>query len=92
MKDNMYVVFAYILTIALTAVFIAIVNLCFPARAFADAFVPAPKDRPVLESVQQVAQAMATGVCEFDFDGVHYVIADLPKEYVAYSAWYCRMP
>lgn len=55
-------------------------------------FIQSPKDRPVLESVHQVWQARTTGVSEFDFDGVHYVITNLPKHYVDYSSWYVRMP
>jgi len=55
-------------------------------------FVLNVKDRPVLETVHQVWQARATGISEFDFDGVHYVIEDLPKEYVDYSSWWVRMP
>ena len=49
-------------------------------------------DRPVLETVSQVRQARMTGISEFDFDGEHYVIDGLPKEYVDYSSEYCRMP
>lgn len=55
-------------------------------------FVPRPKDRPILETPQQVWQARTTGVSEFDFDGTHYVITNLPKHYVDYSSWYVRMP
>lgn len=55
-------------------------------------FETSVKDRPMLESVQQVWQARTTGISEFNFDGVHYVIENLPKEYVDYSSWYVRMP
>lgn len=50
------------------------------------------KDRPVLETVPKVMQARMTGISEFDFDGVHYIVENLPKEYVDYSAWYVRLP
>ena len=78
--------------------FVFLIVLVFTTTVFgsedeaAPAFVPKPKDRPVLESVQQVWNARTTGVCEFDFDGVHYVVTNLPKEYVDYSAWYVRLP
>lgn len=49
-------------------------------------------DRPVLESVQQVWNARTTGVCEFNFNGYHYIVHNLPKEYVDYSSWWVRMP
>ena len=55
-------------------------------------FVHKPKDRPVLESVQQVWEARTTGVCTFYFDGALYVVENMPKEYVDYSSWYVRMP
>lgn len=55
-------------------------------------FVPEPKDRPLLESPQQVWEARATGVGCFRFGGEHYVVENLPEEYVDYSAWYVRMP
>ena len=55
-------------------------------------FTPGPKDRPVLETVQQVWEARMTGTCTFTFDGVRYVVENLPKEYVDYSSWYVRMP
>lgn len=50
------------------------------------------KDRPVLETVPKVMKARMTGISEFDFDGEHYIIDGLPKEYVDYSSQYCRMP
>ena len=50
------------------------------------------KDRPVLETVPQVRKARMTGISEFDFDGVHYVIDGLPEEYIDYASEYCRMP
>lgn len=50
------------------------------------------KDRPVLETVPKVMNARMTGISEFDFDGEHYIIESLPKEYVDYSSQYCRMP
>ena len=55
-------------------------------------FAHKPKDRPVLESVQQVWEARTTGVSEFYFDGTHYVVENMPKNYVDYSSWYVRMP
>ena len=61
-------------------------------RASPPDFLPEPKDRPVLETVQQVWRARTTGVCDFEFDGVHYVVSGLPKEYIDYSAWCVRMP
>lgn len=69
------------------------VTVAFPSdQAQAVEFVSKPKDRPLLESPQKVWQARTTGVSEFDFDGMHYVIVNLPKEYVDYSSWYVRMP
>ena len=55
-------------------------------------FAHKPKDRPVIESMPKVWEARATGVCDFYFDGEHYVVEDLPKEYVDYAAWYVRLP
>ena len=61
-------------------------------RADAVEFSPRPKDRPVLETPQQVWEARTTGVCTFKFDGTLYVVENLPKHYVDYSSWYVRMP
>lgn len=49
-------------------------------------------DRPLIEDVDSVWKARATGVSEFPFDGEHYVITNLPEEYLAYSEKACRMP
>lgn len=49
-------------------------------------------DRPLLETVQAVYKARRTGVAEFNFNGVHYVVTNIPKEYVEYSSWWNRMP
>ena len=50
------------------------------------------KDRPVLESVEAVYKARTTGVCDFYVGNDHYVVRNLPKEYVDYSSWWVRMP
>ena len=71
---------------------VAIATFFLPDEAQAVEFASKPKDRPVLESVQQVLQARTTGISEFDYNGVHYVIDNLPKEYVDYASWYVRMP
>lgn len=72
---------------------LAVLSIVFPPEmAGACEFRLKPKDRPVLESVQQVWKARTTGVCEFNIGGVHYVVVNMPKEYVDYSSWYCRMP
>lgn len=63
-----------------------------PEQAHAVEFRPRPKDRPVLESVQQVWEARTTGVSRFHCGGVYYVVEDLPKHYIDYSSWYVRMP
>lgn len=55
-------------------------------------FAKPPMDKPVLESIEQVYQARRTGVSVFDFDGVHYVVKNLPDEYVDYSARWIRLP
>ena len=55
-------------------------------------FFPSPKDRPILESVQQVWEARTTGVCRFRIGGELYIVENMPKEYVDYSSWYVRMP
>ena len=84
-----------ILDLAVSLFFFGLVfsTLLFePEQAEASEFRPGPKDRPVLETVQQVWNARVTGVSEFEFDGVHYIVRNLPKEYVDYSSWYVRMP
>ena len=78
-------------TIALASVLV--VSVFFPPQqAEAVTFACRAHDRPVMESMPRVWQARATGICEFDFDGVHYVVENMPKEYVDYSAWYVRLP
>ena len=75
------------------AVAVAVVSMFTePVRAEAVTFQPGPKDRPVLETVQQVWEARTTGVSRFHFDGVYYIVEDLPNGYVDYSSWYVRMP
>lgn len=64
----------------------------FEAKPSVDVLMTQIKDRPVLESVDAVRQARMTGVSEFDFNGEHYIVRDLPKGYVDYSSWYVRMP
>ena len=81
-----------IVELACLVVFAALAIMASPGEAEAIEFVARPKDRPVLETVQQVMKARTTGISEFDFNGVHYVNANMPKEYVDYSSWYCRMP
>ncbi|MBQ9000399.1 MAG: hypothetical protein IJ087_00915 [Eggerthellaceae bacterium] len=92
MKNSVGIIAAYLaVMLAVAGVISAIESVAFPDRAWAIEFFPAPKDRPILETVQQVRKARATGIAEFDFDGVHYIISGLPKEYVDYSAWYVRV-
>ena len=55
-------------------------------------FIQKPHDRPLLGTVQQVWEARTTGISRFHFDGVYYIIDDLPKEYIDYSSWSVRMP
>ena len=55
-------------------------------------FVPRPKDRPILETVQQVREARISGVCTFRIGDEYYIVENMPKHYVDYSSWYCRMP
>lgn len=55
-------------------------------------FMLHPKDRPLLETPQQVLEARTTGVSTFYFDGTYYIVENLPKHYVDYSSWYVRMP
>ena len=80
------------LLFALLALLVIVSTIIHPETADACEFDHAPKDRPVLETVHQVWEAQTTGISEFEFDGVHYIVKDLPKEYVKYSSWYCRMP
>ena len=49
-------------------------------------------DRPLLGTVPQIIEARRTGVASFYFDGEHYVIENIPKEYVDYSSRLARMP
>ena len=92
MRYSLTIVLGYILMLIALAAFLNAIACWFPSRAEAIQFTTSPKDRPVLETVQQVLKAQTTGISEFDFDGVHYVITDMPKDYIAYSSWYCRMP
>ncbi|MBQ9000280.1 MAG: hypothetical protein IJ087_00305 [Eggerthellaceae bacterium] len=93
MKYSLAIVAAYAaMILSVAGAIYAIETVAFPDKAQAVEFSPAPKDRPVLETVGQVWQARATGVSKFDFDGVHYIISGFPKEYVDYSAWCVRMP
>lgn len=80
-----------VLEAALLAVFVVLFAVETSAGV-PDEFAARPKDRLVLETPKQVLQARTTGIGEFDFDGVHYVISEIPKEYVDYSSWYVRMP
>lgn len=50
------------------------------------------KDRPVLETVEQVYQARTTGYSTFRIGNEYYIVENLPKEYVDYSSWWVRMP
>ena len=93
MKRSVEIIIMYIsVIVAVAAALNAIEAAAFPDAAHAAAFSPAPKDRPVLETVQQVREARITGTATFKFDGVRYVISGIPKEYVDYSAWCVRMP
>lgn len=74
------------------AVAVAVVAFAEPLAPQDATFCPKPKDRPVLETPQQVWEARSTGVSRFRFDGVLYVVENLPKEYIDYSSWYVRMP
>lgn len=82
----------FLYAILLLPVVIVVSGSAHPQPAEETVFVPRPKDRPVIESVNKVWDARMTGVVEFDFDGEHYVITNLPKHYIDYSAWYVRMP
>ena len=92
MKYNLKIIFGYVLMIVVVAALLNAVTLLFPWKASADDFLYTPRDRPVLETVQQVLQARTTGVSVFNIGGDHFVIENLPKEYVDYSSWFCRMP
>ena len=82
-----------LLALNLVALIVVVaITMLDPACAKTPEFIMKPKDRPVLETPQQVWQARTTGVSEFYFDGMHYVIVNMPKEYVDYSSWYVRMP
>ena len=50
------------------------------------------KDRPLLETPQQVYEAETYYVARFTFDGVYYIFKNPPKDYVKYSAEFVRMP
>lgn len=76
----------------LLALIVAVSSIMQPEPAHASEFRRKPCDRPVLETVQQVWEARTTGVSRFHFDGVYYVVENLPKGYVDYSSWYVRMP
>ena len=49
-------------------------------------------DRPLLTTVDAVNKARSTGVCEFNIGKEHYIVWDMPKNYVDYSAWWVRLP
>lgn len=88
---------ACVVVLALYCVLFAVLGVVSVAAEVARpmqalAFDRPARDRPVLESVQAVWNSRMTGVSVFDFDGVHYVIDNLPKEYIDYSAWYVRLP
>lgn len=82
----------YCVLFAVAGFAFAVSSIVSPPKAQAMEFLLNPRDRPVLESVPQVWQARTTGISEFDFDGVHYIVVNLPKHYVDYSSWYVRMP
>ena len=48
-------------------------------------------DRPLLSTRQQIETARATGICSFHIGNEHYIVTDLPKEYIDYSARCGRM-
>lgn len=81
------------ITVALWVVLIAL--MLWPRQAperHEQRFLLKPVDRPVIESMPRVWEARATGISRFYFDGEYYVVDNLPKEYVDYSAWYVRLP
>lgn len=90
MRYNVTILAAYVAIMLVVAVICSMFPP--PCRAHADVFLHNPKDRPVLETVHQVWEARHTGVCRFRFDGVYYVVENMPKEYIDYSSWYVRMP
>ena len=90
MRYNMAIIASYIAILLVAAVVCSMFPT--PCRAHAVAFLHEPKDRPILETVHQVWDARATGISRFHFDGVYYVVENLPKHYVDYSSWYVRMP
>lgn len=92
-RDRLVLALLTLISFGLIALLVAVAfAMIVPDSAMSPEFVMTPKDRPVLETPQQVWQARTTGVSEFYFDGMHYVIVNLPKEYVDYSSWYVRMP
>ena len=49
-------------------------------------------DTPLMHSRASIINAMETGVVAFDFDGEHYIIEGMPKEYIEYSVRCARLP
>ena len=92
MKHNLKIVCGCIIMLLTVVFLLQAASLAFARNAQVVEFIPTPKDRPLLETVEQVTRARVTGTCDFRFDGVHYVIVNLPKDYVDYSAWCVRMP
>ncbi len=90
MRYNVAILAAYIAILLVVAVICSMFPP--PCRVSTVEFWHKPKDRPVLETVHQVWEARTTGVCRFHFDGVYYVVENMPKEYIDYSSWYVRMP
>ncbi len=84
------------ITVALWVLLIALILWSDATEVHAEhherRFLQQPVDRPVIESMPRVWEARATGISRFYFDGEYYVVDNLPKEYVDYSAWYVRLP
>lgn len=72
------------------ALAVAVAGPATPAEA--DDCFASVHDRPVLEDPDEVISARRTGWCAFRFDGVYYIVENLPEEYVDYSAWCVRLP
>lgn len=49
-------------------------------------------DCALIENIDTLREARITGYSVFKFDGVQYVIENLPEEYLKYSEWKCRTP
>lgn len=80
--------FAYIMF----GMLLALVTAQWPVTVEHEEFCRPAHDRPLLETVSQVREARLDGFSIFHYDGVYYVIYNLPREYVDYSAWCARMP